>query len=64
MRESHADEQREHEAAIARLQAGYDRLRNRAHAMYVDKLDGRIDGAFYAQMLETWQMEQDKLMHA
>lgn len=62
LHESHADEQREHEAAIARLQAEYDRLRNRTHAMYVDKLDGRIDGAFYAQMSETWQQEQDKLM--
>ena len=63
LRESHADEQKEHEAAIARLQAEHDRLRNRAHAMYVDKLDGRIDGPFYAQMAETWQLEQDKLMH-
>jgi hypothetical protein len=30
--------------------------------MYVDKLDGRIDSAFYAQMSEIWQQEQDKLM--
>jgi site-specific DNA recombinase len=62
LRQSHADEQKEHEAAITRLQAEHDRLRNRVHAAYVDKLDGRIDGAFYAQMSETWQEEQDKLM--
>jgi hypothetical protein len=62
LRESHADEQKEHEAAITRLQIEHDRLRARVHAAYLDKLDGRIDGAFYAQMAETWQEEQDKLM--
>jgi site-specific DNA recombinase len=62
LRESHADEQKEHEAAIKRLQAECDRLRSRIHAMYVDKLDGRIDNSFYAQMSETWQDEQDKLL--
>lgn len=30
--------------------------------MYVDKLDGRVDRSFYAQMSEQWQLEQDKLM--
>jgi hypothetical protein len=32
------------------------------HAMYVDKLDGRIDRSFYVQMSEQWQLERDKLM--
>jgi site-specific DNA recombinase len=41
---SHADEKREHEAAIERLQAGYNRLQGRTDTMYVDKLDGRMDG--------------------
>ncbi len=62
LRESHADEQKEHEAAITRLQGEHDRLQKRVHAAYVDKLDGRIDGAFYAQMAETWRDEQEKLM--
>jgi site-specific DNA recombinase len=62
LRESHADEQKEHEAAIKRLQAEYDRLRSRTHAIYVDKLDGRIDNSLYTQMSETWQVEQDKLL--
>ncbi len=61
LRESHADEQREHEAAVARLQAEYDRLRHRLHAMYVDKLDGRIDHSFYVQMSQQWQLEQDNI---
>jgi hypothetical protein len=62
LRESHVDEQREHEAAIARLKAEHDRLQHRLQAMYVDKLDGRIDNSFYVQMSEQWRLEQDKLM--
>ena len=59
LRESHADEKREHEAAITRLQAEYDRLQNRIHAMYVDKLDGRVDTAFFERMSAEWRAEQD-----
>jgi len=59
--ERHADEQKEHEAAIGRLQGEYDRLRHRLHAMYVDKLDGRIESSFYSQMSEQWRTEQDKI---
>jgi site-specific DNA recombinase len=62
LRESHADEQKEHEAAITRLQAEYDRLQQRLHAMYVDKLDGRIGQSFYSQMSEQWQSEQDAML--
>jgi site-specific DNA recombinase len=46
LRASHAEEKREHEAAIGRLRAEYGRLQSRMHAMYVDKLDGNVDGAF------------------
>ena len=47
---SHADERREHEDAIHRLQAEYKRLGDRINAMYVDKLDGKIDAAFFDRM--------------
>lgn len=46
LRANHADQRREHQAAIARLQAGYKRLDDRIHAMYIDKLDGKIGGDF------------------
>ena len=36
---SHADERREHEEAINRHQAEFNRLNDRIHSMYVDKLD-------------------------
>jgi site-specific DNA recombinase len=44
---SHADERREHEEAIKRHQTEYKRLQDRINAMYVDKLDGLVDTAFY-----------------
>jgi site-specific DNA recombinase len=59
---SHADEKREHEAAIARLRAEYDRLQARMHAMYVDKLDGKVDGAFFERMSAEWRAEQDRCL--
>jgi site-specific DNA recombinase len=62
LRESHADQRKEHDAAITRLQAECERLHNRIHAMYIDKLDGRIDRSFYVQMSEQWRVEQEKLM--
>jgi site-specific DNA recombinase len=59
LRASHADEKREHEAAIGRLRAEYDRLQARVHAMYVDKLDGKVDGAFFERMSAEWRAQQN-----
>ncbi len=55
---SHADERREHEEAVKRLQAECKRLTDRIHAMYVDKLDGLVDTAFYDRMSNEWREEQ------
>lgn len=62
LRESHTDQRKEHDAAIARLQTECERLQNRMHAIYIDKLDGRIDHSFYVQMSEQWRAEREKLM--
>ncbi len=59
LHESHADERREQEAAINRLRSEYDRLQNRVHAAYVDKLDGTIDAAFFEKMSGEWRTEQE-----
>ena len=56
---SHADERREHEEAIGRHQAEYKRLDQRIHAMYVDKLDGLVDAAFFERMSNQWRDEQN-----
>jgi site-specific DNA recombinase len=57
---SHADERREHEAAIKRLQAEHRRLQDRIHAMYVDKLDGLIDADFFDRMSSGWREQQNR----
>ena len=57
---SHADERREHEEAIKRHQAEYKRLQDRIHAMYVDKLDGLVDTAFFERMSNQWREEQNR----
>ena len=60
--QSHVDERQEHEAAIGRLQAKYDRLQSRIHDAYVDKLDGRIDAAFFDRMSADWRRDQERCL--
>lgn len=61
LRQSHVDEKRFHDEAIARLQAEYARLQNRIDAMYVDKLDGRIDADFFDRKAGEWRAEQARV---
>jgi DNA invertase Pin-like site-specific DNA recombinase len=59
LRASHADERHEHEEAIRRLQAEHKRLADRINAMYLDKLDGRVDAPFFDKMSAEWRAEQN-----
>jgi site-specific DNA recombinase len=59
---SHADERREHEEAIRRHQAEYKRLQDRINAMYVDKLDGLVETAFFEKMSNQWRDEQNRCL--
>ena len=59
---SHADERREHEEAIRRLQAEHKRIGDRINAMYLDKLDGRVDSAFFDKMSAEWREEQNRCL--
>ena len=58
--DSHADERRENEEAIKRHQAEYNLPNDCIHAMYVDKLDGLVDMAFYDRMSNRWCEEQTR----
>jgi hypothetical protein len=49
-----ANSLRQSEEAIKRHQSEYKRLNDRIHAMYVDKLDGLIDTAFFEKMSNQW----------
>jgi site-specific DNA recombinase len=61
LRQSHADERREHEAAIARPQAEHTKIQRRIDAMYDDKLDGVIDEGFFRRKADECRAEQTKL---
>jgi hypothetical protein len=61
---SHADERREHEDAIKRHQAEYKRLQDRINGMYVDKLDGLVDSAFFEKISNQWREEQNRCQRA
>src|ERR1700694_6125812 len=58
---SHADQRREHQAAIERLRAEHKRLGGRMSAIYIDKLDGKIGGDFYDKFAGEWGEEQLRL---
>lgn len=58
LKDSCADEKREHAEAIARLEKERNRLQQRIDAMYIDKLDGRVSEEFYDRMRAQWRDEQ------
>ena len=62
LRQSHVDEKRDHDEAIARWHTEFSRLQTRNDAMYLDKLDGRIDAAFFDRRAAEWRLEQDQLL--
>jgi site-specific DNA recombinase len=62
LRSSHVDQAKEHNEAIARLQAEYERIQARLHAMYIDKLDGKIDSAMFESLSATSRKQQDRCL--
>jgi len=62
LRESHRDEKAFHDETIGWRQAEYSRLQGRIGAMYVDKLDGRIDNVFFDRKSAEWRTEQDRIL--
>jgi site-specific DNA recombinase len=62
LRESHADEKREHEAAIARLKIEYDRLQNRIYGHV--RGQARRSGGYrlLGRMSAEWRAEQDRCL--
>jgi hypothetical protein len=62
LQDGSADERKAHEDAIARLQREHQRIQDRIEAMYVDKLDGRIDADFYDRKATEFRVEQARIM--
>jgi site-specific DNA recombinase len=64
LHQNHSDTKRHHDAAITRIQAEYNRLQNRIDTMYLDKLDGSIEAAFFDRKSSEWRREQDLLLRS
>ncbi len=62
LRESHSDEKEFHDEAITRLQRDHRRVQDRIDRMYEDKLDGRIDNAFFDAKATEMRAEQARIM--
>jgi len=62
LRESHHDEEQFHEEATAKLQREDRRLQDRIDAMYMDKLDGRIDAEFFDRKAGEFRSAQGRIM--
>jgi DNA invertase Pin-like site-specific DNA recombinase len=61
LRQSHADERREHAETMTRLEAEHTKLQRRIDAMYEDKLDGVIDEGLFRRKADEYRAEQAKL---
>ncbi len=55
------DEQEYHQAQMVALQGQYDRLKNRTHEIYIDKLDGKVDKDFYEEKVQEWRDEMGRI---
>jgi site-specific DNA recombinase len=62
LKSSHVDQAKEHAEALKRLQTEYDRIQSRIQAMYVDKLDGKVDAGMFEQLSADWRKQQDKCL--
>jgi hypothetical protein len=61
LQQSQANERREREEVIARLQAEHTKLQRRLDAMYEDKLDGVIDADTYKRKADDARAERARL---
>lgn len=61
LKESQSDEREFHENALKKLGLDYERIHERLNNMYVDKLDGLIDSAFYQKKFAEWKSQQERI---
>lgn len=61
MQSSMTEERDYHGEAIHKLQDDYKRLQDRLDALYVDKLDGKVDEGTFLRLSERWRGEQEDL---
>ena len=61
LRMSQAEKAEFHRKAIEGLNTQYLKLQNRIDQMYLDKLDGEVEEAFYIKHMKEWREDQKRL---
>src|SRR5882724_493130 len=61
LHQSHTDEKRFRDEAIARLQTEHGKIQNRPDKLYEDRLDGFIEPAFFERKAQEWKQAQKRL---
>ena len=61
LKESHLDKKAYLKKVVTELQADLERVRNRLDNMYLDKLDGKVDPAYYDRKNREWRREAEKI---
>ena len=61
LRQSQEEKAAFHIKAIEKLTAEYAKIQNRLDQIYLDKLDGEIEEAFYRRNVQQWQGDQKRI---
>ena len=61
LRQSQKEKAEFHRRSIEKLNAHYAKLQNRIDQIYLDKLDGEIEEAFYRRNISQWRDEQAQI---
>lgn len=64
LKQSHEDEKRFRNDAVARLRDQYDTYKNRLDKLYEDKVDGVIGVEFFKRKSAEWEAEQTRILRA
>ncbi len=61
LRQSQKEKAAFHRRSIEKLNARYTKLQHRIDQIYLDKLDGEVEEAFYRSNVSAWREEQAKV---
>jgi hypothetical protein len=61
LRQSQKEKAEFHRRSIEKLNAQYAKLQNRIDQIYLDKLDGEVEEAFYRRNISQWRAEQNEI---
>jgi hypothetical protein len=61
MKESHKDKKAYQKRMLAELQAELECVQNRLDVMYLDRLDGKVESAYYDRKHREWRREVEKI---